>query len=231
MRSGGCGIACMAMIINNLTPYKADPAQMAAYAIQKGARNSGGTDMNILARAVRTDYGLEFTTTSDETMLMEHLASGQMAVANVGGNRPGYAGIFSDGGHFIVCAGLTEDCKVIILDPGYYAGKFNKAGRAGKVKVNGHNCICDITVLAEDTYNRAPSYWLFSGKEAEMVMKIGFELTEVKATLNGETVNKAVILNVDGKDTAYIPAVALKDAGMSVEWDNDNATVVIKATE
>lgn len=219
------------MIINNLTPFRVDPAGMAAYAIQKGARNSGGTDMNILANALRDDYGLAFTATSDEKTLMTHLASGHMAIANVGGNRPGYTGVFSDGGHFIVCAGLTEDRKVIILDPGYYSGKFNKAGRAGKVKVSGNKCICEIAILAEDTSNRALSYWLFSGKEAETIMKIGFELTEVKATLNGEIMNKALILNVDGKDTAYIPAVALRDVGISVEWDHENKTVVIKTEE
>lgn len=231
VRSGGCGVTCAAMIIQNLTPYRLDPAGMAAYAIEKGARNSGGTDMNILASALREDYGLAFTTTSDEQSLITHLASGHMAIANVGGNRPGYSGVFSDGGHFVVCAGVTENHKLIILDPGYYTGKFKKTGRVGKVKVNGNECICDLAVLGEDTSNRAPSYWLFYRKEAETIMKLGLEMAEVKVTLNGVDINKAVILNVDGKDTAYIPAVALKDAGIRVEWDNANSTVVIKTEE
>lgn len=158
-----------AMIVENLTGLNADPEAMAAYAIEKGARVSGGTDMNVLAQAICSDYGLVCETTSDENELIQHLRSGGMAVANVGGNRGGYTGVFSDGGHFIVCAGLAGDGRVIVLDPGYYPGKFNLSGRKGKVEVDKNSyCYCDITVLAADTSNRNPAYWLFR-KEAKPV--------------------------------------------------------------
>lgn len=168
VKSGGCGVCCASMIVENLTEHKNGPKTMASYAIKKGARVSGGTDMNVLAKALRQDYDLHFTTTNNESILLDHLKKGFMAIANVGGNRPGYTGVFSNGGHYVVAAGLTDDGRVIILDPGYYTGKFNKAGRAGKVKVSGNYCICDITVLAKDTENRTPAYWLFERKVNEV---------------------------------------------------------------
>lgn len=124
--------------------------------------------MNVLARALSADYGLPFKTTNDENLLREHLKSGGMAIANVGGNRPGYTGVFSDGGHYVVVAGLTDNGKLIVLDPGYYVGKFNLVGRRGKVEVNADYCICDMSVLAKDTENRSPAYWLFGRKVAEV---------------------------------------------------------------
>lgn len=164
VKSGGCGVCCASMIVENLTTHKIGPQLMAQYSINKRARVSGGTDMNVLAKAISADYGMEFSATSDESALLNHLQAGGMAVVNVGGNRNGYIGVFSDGGHYIVAAGLTSDGKVIILDPGYYVGKFNKTGRTGKVKMNGNYCICDMSVLAEDTASKTPAYWLFKLK-------------------------------------------------------------------
>lgn len=168
VKSGGCGVCCASMIVENLTEHKNGPKTMASYAIVKRARVSGGTDMNVLAKALRQDYDLHFTTTNNESILLDHLKKGGMAIANVGGNRSGYVGVFSDGGHYVVIAGLTDDGRVIVLDPGYYIGKFNKAGRTGKVKVQGNYCICDLNVLAKDTENRSPAYWLFERKVEEV---------------------------------------------------------------
>lgn len=161
VKSGGCGVCCGAMIVSSMTDKIVDPVAMAAYAIAKGARVAGGTDMNVLAKAICADYGLVFSTTNDEAALLKHLAAGGMAVVNVGGNRTGWTGVFSSEGHFIVAAGCNGN-TVTIMDPGYYAGKFNLAGRKGKVTVSGNFCYCDISVLASDTANRNPAYYLFS---------------------------------------------------------------------
>ena len=59
-------------------------------------------------------------------------------------------------------------------------------------------------------------------------MKVGMEITEVKVTMEGKTVEKSVILNVDGRDTTYIPAIVLRDHGYIVNWDAATASVVIK---
>lgn len=168
--SGGCGVVSAAMIVSNLTGQVVTPDKMASYAMNKGARVVGGTDMLTLAKALVIDYPLDYLTTNDENKLLQHLKSGGMAIANVGGNRPGYTGVFSDGGHFIVVAGISQNGKVIVLDPGYYPGKFNKPGRIGKVTVvDGYQCICDMVVLAKDTENRSPAYYLFSRRGVEQV--------------------------------------------------------------
>ncbi len=171
VKSGGCGVCCAAMIVSSMTSNIVDPEAMAAYSIANGARVSGGTDMNTLADAICRDYGLTCETTSNESMLLEHLQSGGMAVANVGGDRSGWTGVFSNGGHFIVAAGYNG-YTVTIMDPGYYSGKFNSTGRSGKVIVDGDLCYCDIAVLGEDTANRTPSYWLFSTVEGVIDMAL-----------------------------------------------------------
>ena len=168
VKSGGCGVVCASMIVSNLTDHVVDPRAMASYAQRTGARVVGGTDMNRLAKALCVDYPLNFRATNDENALLSHLQSGGMAVANVGGNRSGYTGVFSDGGHYIVVAGRASDGRVIVLDPGLYPGKFNKWGRKGKVAVRGNECLCDMSVLAKDTSNRSPAYWLFE-REVEEV--------------------------------------------------------------
>jgi hypothetical protein len=146
-----------------MTPTIIDPTAIAAYSLKIGARiDGGGTDETKLATALVKEYPMSFVTTTDETALLAHLKAGNMAICNVGGDRSGYVGVFSDGGHFIVAAGLDAAGKVIILDPGYYAGKFNKTGRAGKVTVIGNECHCGISVLAADTAIKSPAYWLFT---------------------------------------------------------------------
>lgn len=228
VKSGGCGVCCGAMIVSSMSPTAVDPVAMAAYAIQKGARVNGGTDMIRLAKAICADYGLAFSTTNDEATLLKHLAAGGMAVVNVGGNRNGHIGVFSDGGHYIVAAGCNGN-TVTIMDPAYYAGKFNLTGRKGKVTVNGNFCYCDISVLSMDTANRNPAYYLFSKvKGVDLDMKIGMEIPEVKVILDGKIADKSVILNVDGRDTTYIPAIVLRDIGMTVTWDDKSKTVNIK---
>ena len=168
VKSGGCGVCCASMIVENLIAHQIGPKLMATYSINKKARVSGGTDMNALAKAISADYGLILDITNDELILLNHLRKGGMAIANVGGNRGGYVGVFSSEGHYIVVAGLNSEGKVIVLDPGYYPGKFNLAGRKGKVTVSSNQCVCDISVLAKDTENRSPAYWLFERKVEEV---------------------------------------------------------------
>lgn len=168
VKSGGCGVCCASMIVENMTAHSIGPKLMATYAINKKARISGGTDMNVLAKAICADYELTVKTTNDEAELLNHLKRGGMAIANVGGNHIGYVGVFSDGGHYIVAAGLTDTGQVIVLDPGYYPGKFGKPGRMGKVSVSGNQCICNLSVLGKDTENRNPAYWLFERKVEEV---------------------------------------------------------------
>lgn len=170
VKSGGCGVCCASMIIENMTAHNISPKLMASYAIRKGARVNGGTDMHRLAHSICSDYGLTCTTTNDENVLQKHLQSGGMATVNVGGNYKGHIGIFSNSGHFVVAAGLANDGRVMVLDPQLYGNKFGIEGRAGKVAVKDNVCYCDISVLTADTANRPTAYWLFSRKDGGITM-------------------------------------------------------------
>ena len=82
--------------------------------------------------------------------------------------------------------------------------------------------------LAQAITNGVLAYLGIERKGDEVDMKVGVEIPEVKTILAGKALNKAVILNVDGRDTTYIPAVALRDIGMVVNWDSATKTVQIK---
>lgn len=179
VKSGGCGVCCGAMIVANLTEQAVDIPAWAQYCINIGARVSGGTDMRKLAKAICRDYGLIYETTNDSDQLLQHLAAGGMAVANVSGNRKGYTGVFSDSGHYIVVAG-AEGKRVNVLDPALYAGKFSRAGRKGKVVVHGNLCQCDLAVLTQDVYGRTPSYYLFKREAEQMTEQQDWQLTAIK---------------------------------------------------
>lgn len=59
-------------------------------------------------------------------------------------------------------------------------------------------------------------------------LKVGTkELPEIKTNLNGIPVKNAVLINVDGRSTTYIPAVALRDAGIAVTYNGTSGTVSI----
>lgn len=161
--SGGCGISCGAIIISNMTNTQVDPPYMSNYAQNCNARVAEGTDMTILATNMCKDFGLSFTSTADINELYNHLKSGNMAVINVSGDRAGWTGVFSSAGHFVVGATVIDDGRFGILDPAYYTGKFDIAGRAGKVEMDGNLCLCDVDVIQQDTVNRDPAYWLFKG--------------------------------------------------------------------
>lgn len=161
--SGGCGVCCGSMIVEALTDKAFSPDKMAQYAINAYARVDGGTDMHILGRAIAKDFGVRFSTTSDMDELIQHLDK-NLAIINVSGDRSGYTGVFSSGGHFIVGIGISDD-KIIIWDPGYYWGKFDKAGRAGKVEVDYPNLYVSPEIIDLDCETRYPKYYLFSKAE------------------------------------------------------------------
>lgn len=193
IKSGGCGVVSICMIVSNLTSTRLTVPEGAKLSMFCGARVSGGTDMQRLSQVACQKYGMTYTTTSDENALIKHIQSGGMAIANVGGDRSGWTGVFSDSGHYVVVATYDATTKKLgIMDPGYYSGKFNKTGRKGKVQIQGNLCYVTPAVLHADTYNRTPNYYLFSaisnklvqGDDEDMTLEQFTELfKEYRATL------------------------------------------------
>ncbi len=159
VKTGGCGICCASMIVEELTNYSFPPEKSAAYAIKIGARITGGTDMELLCACISKDFGLTYKTANDPEALKAHLSGGGVAIVNIGGDREGYVGLFSDSRHYIAAVGI-KDGKIVVYDPGYYTGKFSKAGRAGKVDISGYELTVLPELLYKDAENRSPRYYL-----------------------------------------------------------------------
>lgn len=166
VKSGGCGVVCASMVVENLTSKDFSPEQSAKFAIEKGARVSGGTDMKKLSNALCGKFGLRVKTTNLISELVTAVKKGGIAIANVGGNRSGYKGVFSNGGHYVVVFGLSNN-KLQILDPGLYAGKYNKSHRK-VVSVHGDILTAAMSVLEKDCANRNPKYYIFEKERAAM---------------------------------------------------------------
>lgn len=154
--SGGCGVCSASMAIENVIGVKKAPPEMAAYAIKNGCRVSGGTDERMLLKALcRDNQGMRMTETTVFDTLVQHLQQGGLAVTSTAGNRSGWTGIFSNAPHIFVVAGVMENGKCEVLDPGYYSGKYNKPGRYGKVTLEGNTALVSQSDLKKEISGRA----------------------------------------------------------------------------
>jgi len=213
--SSGCGVCSASMVVEGLTGQAFPPDQSAAYAIRAGARVSGGTDMRLLSSCLCRDFGLTCSKTDNADELMAHLKLGGWAIANVGGDRTGYTGLFSNEGHYIVVRGIASDGRCIVWDCGYYYGKFNKTGRAGKVTVSNNDCYVSVENLDADCANRSPRYYLFS-KESNM--------QDVTVNVGGVEVPAKLI---DDKTYAELrPLIEAIKQGLTVTWSQENGAGV-----
>ncbi len=50
----------------------------------------------------------------------------------------------------------------------------------------------------------------------------------VKVDLFGQERSDCVLIEVEGRPTTYVPAIALRESGHEVVWDEDNRLVIIK---
>ncbi len=167
--SAGCGPCCLSMIVENMTMGHLTLEEALQLSYDHGANRSPGTDLRILGPVVADMYGLIYSETDDIEECIAHLRNGGMAIANSGGDREGYKGVFTKGGHYITVIS-AEDDGVWILDPTYKTGKFDQEGCASKVDDSRAPLLyCDKKVLAEDCANRSPAYYLFSRKHGKDV--------------------------------------------------------------
>ena len=169
LANNGCGPCSISMVAENMLGISFPPEQAAELALQCGARADVGTDLYKLSRAFAEKFGLGLIETEDAAEALAFLNEGRgMVIANTQGDRPkdGYIGVFSDGGHYIL---LTEALsgadagKVRVLDPMYRPGRFDKPGRAGKVRMEGRTAVADFSVVASDCVRRP--FFLFEEPE------------------------------------------------------------------
>ena len=158
--TSGCGPTALSMVLTNLLGLDISPAETAAFALEHGARAEGGTDMRRLAAQAALRWPLRVAETCDTAELIAALQGGAMAICNTAGHRPGRKGVFSSSGHYVVAAGGDERC-LLVLDPGFYPGKYKAAHRAGAVTVFGDALLCSPETLAQDCAARSPRYYIF----------------------------------------------------------------------
>lgn len=114
VRRGGCGITCVSMVLTYLLDEEVGIEEL----VQKYYRYKvqEGSSYNLFYDSAE-DYGVTVTTKPvyDWKTVKKALENGQVVIAN-----PRSQSIFTEGGHFIVLAGLTEEGKIVVRDPNLY---------------------------------------------------------------------------------------------------------------
>ena len=166
IRSSGCGLCSAIMVADRLlAEYDFDPEAAVRLSYEVEANHKKGTDYARFAPAFAEKFGLSWEATSDPQALRECLRTGGAAVIHIGGDREGYTGVFSHGGHYIAAISEDPDGRIVILDPSYKEGKFEEEGRKGLVEMkNGVIALCHMEVLEADITREAPGFHLFRRK-------------------------------------------------------------------
>lgn len=160
IRLAGCGLCSACMVVDRLTTESISLSECIELSVSTGANHGVGTDMKLLAPALARRFRLKLRTSSDVNELLVCLHQGGCAIVNVGGDREGYTGTFSKGGHYIVALSCTDQ-EICILDPSFTADKFSDEPRSSRVRTNNIWIYCSPEVLAQDAANRSPSFYLF----------------------------------------------------------------------
>ena len=161
--SSGCGLCSAVMVADRLIPENEFGLKEAIrMSYDTKSNHSRGTDYERFAPAFAQKYGLELEMTNDGERLRYCLRSGGAGVVHVKGDREGYVGVFSHGGHYIAAICEERDGRIAILDPSYFKGKYEEEGRKGLVEMkNDVIALCDMQVLIDDSMPAPISFYLF----------------------------------------------------------------------
>lgn len=163
VRSSGCGLCSAVMVADQLIPnctFELQHALRLSY--DTAANHKSGTDYTRFGPAFAAKLGLRHETSDDPQALVNCLRTSGAAVIHVGGDRDGRVGLFSHVGHYIAAIGITDDDRVVILDPSYKEGKFDEEGRQGKITVqNEVVLLCSLADVAADVSVKSISFHLF----------------------------------------------------------------------
>lgn len=166
IRRAGCGLCSACMVVERLRGIQLSVTECRDISVEVGANHAIGTDMKLLAPEIAKRYRLELETTNDPAQLTRCLHQGGAAIVNVGGDREGHTGTFSNGGHYIVAI-REKGGLFYILDPSWTPEKYQSSPRRERVREVGKLLLAEESVLQEDTANRSPGYYLFSLKESQ----------------------------------------------------------------
>lgn len=109
--SHGCGITCVAMAFTYLLDYEILPDELA---LEFGHYNTEHGSYHSLFPDSAEVYGLTGEQTYDWETVVEALEAGHIVIANPTQD------IFTDGGHFILLYGITDEGRILVHDPNKY---------------------------------------------------------------------------------------------------------------
>ncbi len=157
--SHGCGVASIAMVYSYLLDREILPDEIAE---RYGRFNTEhGSCWNIFPTSAE-DYGLTIEYSQPNVAgtfkwetVVEALKAGKVVIANAKQN------IFTQGGHFIVLYGITEDGKILVKDPNVY----NYGQWSNKILKDGFENGFDEKYIK---YSNFPC-WIYSAKDIEVI--------------------------------------------------------------
>lgn len=126
IKNAGCGITCMAMILNYFG-YSKSPPEIASWSMSHGYYVNGvGTSWSFF-EGISSEYGIKCTNIGKSVnKLVDALSKGNPVIVSMA------PGTFTKGGHFIVLRGITADGKILVNDPNdnthsknFYKREFN----------------------------------------------------------------------------------------------------------
>ena len=163
VKGSGCCLCSAVMVADRLIPNcDFDLEQAIRLSYDSESNGKAGTTSITFVPAFAEKMGFSYERTKDMERLLYCLRTGGAAIVNVSGDREGYVGLFSHGGHYIAAIGVEPDGRIALLDPSYKENKYEEEGRAGKVEMkNGVIALCTLEVLAADCENRETPYNLF----------------------------------------------------------------------
>ncbi|MEG2406069.1 MAG: hypothetical protein RSB05_03255 [Clostridiales bacterium] len=133
VKSGGCGACAVLNCVENISSLRFDMGSWINYVVKNRGRIDGGTDIAAILRGLKRDYGFDYEGTNDLDKIKNHLKQGGMAVFHVGGAYGGWKGLLSSEGHYVCVAGVSDSDKAIVIDSGWYRGKYSGAWRKARV--------------------------------------------------------------------------------------------------
>ena len=87
VRSGGCGLCCACMIVDQLTTQNLSVRECTKLSMAIGANHCDGTDMHMLGPAIAEKFHLDFSKTNDLDEVLYALHNGGKVIALVTHNQ------------------------------------------------------------------------------------------------------------------------------------------------
>lgn len=136
--TSGCGTTCAAMIVSSCRET-ITPDTMSDISKENGYRGLEGTSDGLFSY-LSNRWGIEMKRVYSSYEAHQACKEGYFVVICCG------AGLWTDGGHYILAVG-ANDTDIEIYDPYLYNGKFDRAGRQGKVRLEGVSAWVEINTF------------------------------------------------------------------------------------